>query len=82
MQRVRRSAFLAGGRNFFARRSPLIMFKIKAGHKVNEQLRALFPAIGYGLFRQLGGAPSWSRTTRGNRCDQSNSICSPPNLVA
>jgi FkbM family methyltransferase len=48
---------LAGGRNFFARHSPLIMFEIKAGHKVNEQLRALFPAIGYRLFRQLGGAP-------------------------
>ena len=48
---------LAGGRNFFARHSPLIMFEIKAGDKVNEQLRALFPAIGYRLFRQLGGAP-------------------------
>jgi len=48
---------LAGGRNFFARHSPLIMFEIKAGDKVNEQLRALFPTIGYRLFRQLGGAP-------------------------
>ena len=48
---------LAGGRNFFARHSPLIMFEIKAVHKVNEQLRALFPDIGYRLFRQLGGAP-------------------------
>jgi FkbM family methyltransferase len=48
---------LAGGRNFFARHSPLIMFEIKAGDRVNERLRALFPAIGYRLFRQLGGAP-------------------------
>jgi FkbM family methyltransferase len=48
---------LAGGRNFFARHSPLIMFEIKAGDKVNDHLRALFPAIGYRLFRQLGGAP-------------------------
>ena len=48
---------LAGGRNFFARHSPLIMFEIKAGDKVNEHLRALFPTIGYRLFRQLGGAP-------------------------
>jgi FkbM family methyltransferase len=49
---------LAGGRNFFARHSPLIMFEIKAGDgKVNERLRALFPSIGYRLFRQLGGAP-------------------------
>jgi FkbM family methyltransferase len=48
---------VAGGRNFFARHSPLIMFEIKAGDKVNEQLRVLFPAIGYRVFRQLGGAP-------------------------
>ena len=48
---------LAGGQNFFARHSPLIMFEIKAGDRVNEKLRALFPAIGYRLFRQLGGAP-------------------------
>jgi FkbM family methyltransferase len=48
---------LAGGRNFFARHSPLVMFEIKAGDKVNERLRALFPGIGYRLFRQLGGAP-------------------------
>ena len=48
---------LAGGHNFFARHSPLIMFEIKAGDKVNEHLRALFPTIGYRLFRQLGGAP-------------------------
>jgi FkbM family methyltransferase len=48
---------LAGGRNFFARHSPLIMFEIRAGDKVNEHLRAFFPTIGYRLFRQLGGAP-------------------------
>jgi len=48
---------LSGGRNFLARHSPLIMFEIKAGDKVNERLRTLFPSIGYRLFRQLGGAP-------------------------
>lgn len=48
---------LAGGRNFLARHSPLIMFEVKAGDKVNEQLRARFLGIGYRLFRQLGGAP-------------------------
>jgi FkbM family methyltransferase len=48
---------LFGGRSFFARHSPLVMFEIKAGDKVNEQLRTLFPSIGYRLFRQLGGAP-------------------------
>ena len=45
---------VSGGRNFFARHSPLIMFEIKAGEKVNEHLRALFPTMGYRLFRQLG----------------------------
>jgi FkbM family methyltransferase len=48
---------LAGGRDFFARHSPLVMFEIKAGHQINQQLRALFPAIGYRLYRQLGDAP-------------------------
>lgn len=48
---------LDGGRGFFHRHSPLVMFEIKAGETVNEHLRALFPALGYRLFRQLGGAP-------------------------
>ena len=73
---------LAGGHNFFARHSPLIMFEIKAGDKVNEHLRALFPTIGYRLFRQLGALLSWSRTTRSNRLTDTNSICSPPNLIS
>jgi FkbM family methyltransferase len=48
---------LAGGGDFFSRHSPLVMFEIRAADKINENLRALFPAIGYRLFRQLGGAP-------------------------
>jgi len=48
---------IAGGRAFFAAHSPLVMFEIKAGNTVNEKLRALFPTIGYRLFRQLEGAP-------------------------
>ena len=48
---------LAGGRDFFARHSPLIMFEINAGAGINENLRAAFPAIGYQLFRLLVGAP-------------------------
>jgi FkbM family methyltransferase len=48
---------LAGGRDFFAQHSPLIMFEINAGAGVNENLRAAFPAIGYQLFRLLVGAP-------------------------
>jgi len=48
---------LAGGRDFFAQHSPLVMFEIKAGNVVNENLRAAFPAIGYQLFRLLVGTP-------------------------
>jgi FkbM family methyltransferase len=48
---------LAGGRKFFERNSPLIMFEIKAASGLNENLRAALPAMGYGLFRALVGAP-------------------------
>jgi FkbM family methyltransferase len=48
---------IAGGKEFFARHSPLVMFEIKAGNTVNERLRQVYPAIGYQLFRQLAGAP-------------------------
>jgi FkbM family methyltransferase len=48
---------LAGGREFFAAHSPLIMFEVKAGNDTNDRLRALFPTLGYRLFRQLAGAP-------------------------
>ncbi len=48
---------LEGGRSFFARYSPLVMFEIKAGDAVNERLRAAFPARGYRLYRALPGIP-------------------------
>lgn len=47
---------IAGGQAFFAAQSPLVMFEIKAADQVSERLRAIFPAIGYRLFRQLAGA--------------------------
>lgn len=47
---------ISGGSKFFAKHSPLVMFEIKVD-KVNERLRGLFRAMGYHLFRQLGGAP-------------------------
>jgi FkbM family methyltransferase len=47
---------LAGGRLFFARHSPLVMFEIKAGAVTNE-LRAAFATLDYQLFRLLVGAP-------------------------
>ncbi len=48
---------LAGGKQFFERHSPLIMFEIKAAKTMNEDLRAVLPAMGYGLYRALVGAP-------------------------
>jgi FkbM family methyltransferase len=48
---------LAGGREFFARCSPLVMFETKTEAMFNEQLRAAFPAMGYRLYRQMGTAP-------------------------
>jgi FkbM family methyltransferase len=48
---------IAGGRAFFANHSPLVMFEVMSGGGHNERLRALFPSIGYRVFRQLPGAP-------------------------
>src|SRR5207302_4544743 len=48
---------LAGGRAFFARYSPLVMFEIKAGDIINENLRSHFPTLGYRLYRLWPGAP-------------------------
>ncbi len=50
-------AILEGGRTFFSRHSPLVMFEIKELATFNERLRELFPSMGYHLFRQLGEAP-------------------------
>lgn len=46
-----------GGRSFFAAHSPLVMFEVRAGNKVNENLRPMFSAIGYKIYRQLVGNP-------------------------
>jgi FkbM family methyltransferase len=48
---------LAGGRSFLDRHSPLVMFEIRAGGGINENLRAAFPRFGYRVYRQLGGHP-------------------------
>jgi hypothetical protein len=48
---------LAGGRSFFDRHSPLVMFEIMAGREINENLRSAFPRLGYRVYRQLVGCP-------------------------
>jgi FkbM family methyltransferase len=47
---------LAGAASFFAKRSPLVMFEVKAAEKHNENLPAAFVAMGFGLYRLLPGA--------------------------
>jgi FkbM family methyltransferase len=46
-----------GGRLFFSRHSPLVMFEVKAGAVVDKAIPAAFRALGYGIFRLLRGAP-------------------------
>lgn len=48
---------IAGGKAFFSSYSPLIMFETKASETPDQNLRKLFPAIGYRLYRQLGSTP-------------------------
>jgi FkbM family methyltransferase len=48
---------LKGATSFFAKRSPLVMFEVKAGDKWNENLSEAFVAMGFGLYRLLPGAP-------------------------
>jgi len=48
---------LAGANAFFHEHAPLVMFEIKAGDKVNLDLAARFIALGYGIYRQIAGAP-------------------------
>jgi FkbM family methyltransferase len=48
---------LTGAGAFFASRSPLVMFEVRAGEKQNMGLPAAFVAMGFGLYRLLAGAP-------------------------
>ena len=48
---------LEGGRAFFARHSPLVMFEIKTEKEINRPLIDEFRALSYRIFRLLPGAP-------------------------
>jgi FkbM family methyltransferase len=48
---------LDGGKSFFERHSPLVMFEIKASHGFNDTLRSAFRLRGYEVYRLLPGAP-------------------------
>ncbi len=47
---------LDGGRRFFARHSPLVMFEVKAGDVVNRNLPLRLRDLGFALFRMHPGA--------------------------
>jgi FkbM family methyltransferase len=48
---------LDGGKAFFERHSPLVMFEVKAGNAINETLRSAFSRRGYGVYRLVPGGP-------------------------
>ncbi len=48
---------LEGGRQFFARHSPLVMFEVKSGHSAVAEGSVEFRAQGYGVFRLVPGGP-------------------------
>ena len=48
---------IQGGRSFFTRHSPLVMFEVKAGLSADTTIADAFHALGYGIFRLLPGAP-------------------------
>ncbi len=49
------SRILEGGRAFFARESPLVMFEIRHGAERNDTVIGEFASMGYGLFRYVPG---------------------------
>jgi FkbM family methyltransferase len=48
---------IEGGRAFFTRHSPLVMFEVKAGDAIDKAIPKAFRALGYRIFRLLPGAP-------------------------
>ncbi len=46
---------LAGGQRFFSEQSPLIMFELKHGKKINLPLIQLFQQLGYAIYRFVPG---------------------------
>ena len=48
---------LEGGKSFFERHSPLVMFEIKAHDTINDALRSAFHRRGFESYRLLPGAP-------------------------
>lgn len=48
---------LTGGRELFAKYSPLVMIEVGGDERTTARFASAFAAMGYRLFRQLGGEP-------------------------
>jgi FkbM family methyltransferase len=48
---------VVGGKSFFERHSPLVMFEIRPGEAIPDGLRSAFASHDYQFYRALGGAP-------------------------
>ena len=53
---LQEARIVAGGRSFFNRHSPLVMYEINRGSSQHESVRWIFEALGYGCYRLLGDA--------------------------
>jgi hypothetical protein len=75
---------LEGGRSFFERHSPLVMFEVKAGHASDETLRSAFRQRGYAIYRLLSGAPVLVPVEAGEALDpyEINLFAAKPDRVA
>jgi FkbM family methyltransferase len=60
---------LDGGREFFARHSPLVMFECKARDDIDHAIAERFRKMGYGVFRLLHGAPLLVPVEQGEALD-------------
>ncbi len=53
---LQEARIVAGGRSFFTRHSPLVMYEINRGDSKHHSVRWIFEALGYRTFRLLGDA--------------------------
>jgi FkbM family methyltransferase len=75
---------ILGAKQFFTGRSPLIMFEVKAGVKLNDRLPAAFAELGFGTYRLLNGAPVLVSVAMGEPLDpyELNLFAAKPDCAA
>ncbi len=60
---------LAGGKSFFQRHSPAVLFEIRVDGGINDAVSNAFPRIGYNIYRVLPGTPVLVRVEPGQQLD-------------